>query len=169
MPFDLQIFLAAEFVRVDAHDHLDFEASREALQTLASACRKRGLDRALLDLRALPIPPKPLFTPRELVALIETFREAGFGPRQRLAILYRSDPHRGTRMFAFISRLRGWQVRAFSDFEEAVLWLSEQSREPRRLPEGQHLPIKFAGPGTAGKGPAPTAKSPPRRAMQRIT
>src|SRR4051812_7509419 len=150
MPFDLQIIRAAEFVCVDAHDHLDFDASKSALQTLASACRKRGLDRALLDLRGLPIPPKPLFTPRELVALIETFREAGFGARQRLAILYRSDPHRGTRMFAFISRLRGWQVRAFLDFEEALLWLSEQPKEQRRLPEGHHLPIKFAIPGQAG-------------------
>jgi hypothetical protein len=163
MPFDLQIIRAAEFVRVDAHNHLDFEASREALQTLASACRKRGLDRALLDLRALPIPPKPLFTPRELVALIETFREAGFGARQRLAILYRSDPHRGTRMFAFISRLRGWQVRAFPEFEEAVLWLSQQGQAQRRIPEGQHLPIKFALPAPAAKAP------PPRRAAHRLT
>jgi hypothetical protein len=55
------------------------------LALLARACRKRGLDRALLDLRALRIPARPRFTPAEPSALVETLREAGFGRHQRLA------------------------------------------------------------------------------------
>ena len=55
----------------------------------------------------------------------QTFRAAGFGKHQRLAVLYRTDPHGGARAFAFTSRIQGWQVRAFADFEAAVLWLSE--------------------------------------------
>lgn len=143
MPFELQVIRAAEFIRVGPHGHLDFEGSKETLATLARACQKRGLNQALLDLRALPIPPKPLFSPTELASLVETFREVGFGPRQRLAVLYRSDPHQGARMFAFISRLRGFQVRAFEDFEHAVLWLSEQEYQ-RPVREGHLLPIRFA-------------------------
>jgi hypothetical protein len=142
MPLELQIIRAREFVRLDAHDHLDFQASKEALQTLALACRKRGLDCALLDLRALQVPPKPLFTRAELASLVETFREEGFGRDQRLAVLYRNDPHGGARTFAFISRMRGWQVRAFAEFEEALFWLSSEKTRPTEREEPE-VPIQF--------------------------
>jgi hypothetical protein len=143
MPLELQIIRASEFVRLGARDHLDFKASKEALQQLAQACRKRGVDRALLDLREIPIPPKPLFTPQELAALVETFREAGFARHQRLAVLYRSDPHHGARTFAFISTLRGWQVRAFEGFEEALLWLSEEKGAAHEHGELE-IPVQLA-------------------------
>ena len=121
MPLELQVVRASEFVRLGAEGHLDFGASKEALQTLARACWKRGLKRALLDLRALPIPPKPVFTPSQLAALVEVFGGAGFTRKHRLAVLYRIDLHGGARMFAFISRRRGWQVQAFGDFEKGYL------------------------------------------------
>ena len=124
MPLELQIIRAQEFVRMGAQEILNFGASKAALAELACACRKRGVDRALLDLRELQIPEKPAFTPTELAALVGTFQEAGFGRHQKLAILYRNDPHYGARMFAFISTLRGWQVQAFDDFEAALKWLS---------------------------------------------
>ncbi len=140
MPLDIQIIRASEFVRVGPKELLDFKASKEALTQLACACRKRGIDRAILDLRELPIPPRPIFTPTELSLLVETFREAGFTRRQKLAILYRSDPHHGARMFAFISMLRGWQVRAFPEFEGALLWLSAE-RPQRRSPGEHEIPV----------------------------
>jgi hypothetical protein len=140
MPIELQIIRANEFLCVNPHGHLDFQASKDALAVLARACRKRGIDRAMLDLRALAIPAKPLFTSSELAALVATFREAGFARHQRLAILYRADPHGGARMFAFISIIRGWQVRAFGDFEEAFLWLSQEKRKSLERGE-QEVPI----------------------------
>src|ERR1051326_229484 len=108
MPLDLQIIRASEFIRLDPHEHLDLDASKELLHAIARACRKRGIDRAVLDLRSLPAPAQPLFTRDELSALVETFREAGFTHNQRLAVLYRHDPHQGVRKFAFISTLQGW-------------------------------------------------------------
>jgi hypothetical protein len=125
MPIELQVIHASEFVRLDPHEHLDFEASKKALEALAHACRKRGLDNALLDIRTLPVLPKPHFTPTELAALVCTFREAGFSREQRLAVLYRQDVYGGVRTFAFISRMRGLQVQAFTEFEAALQWLSE--------------------------------------------
>src|SRR6516164_9376609 len=97
MPLELQVIRASEFVRLDVRARLDFEASKKALQVLVLACRKRGLNRALLDLRSLPELSKPHFTLSELASLVTTFREAGFTREQRLAVLYRSDPHRGIR------------------------------------------------------------------------
>jgi hypothetical protein len=146
MPFELQVISATEFVRIGPQGRLDFKTSKETLARLAQSCRTRGLDRALLDLRSLPVPDKPLFTPAELAELVETFHEVGFGPRQRLAVLYRHDPHHGARTFAFISRMRGWRVRAFEDFESALLWLSAAGTEKRSRPEGPGIPIQFAGP-----------------------
>jgi hypothetical protein len=152
MPVELQIIRASEFIRLDPHELLDFEESKKALQLLAHACRKRELDRALLDLRTLPIPDKPRFTPTQLAALVQTFREAGFGRHQRLAVLYRSDPHGGARAFAFIGRIQGWQVRAFEVFEEALHWLSEEAecredetpvRITRRSSTAKKVPVEL--------------------------
>jgi hypothetical protein len=126
MPVELQVIRASEFIRFDARAHLDFKASQQALQTLARACRTRGLDRAMVDLRMLPVLAKPHFTPTELAALISSFCDAGFSGQQRLAVLYQNDVHGGIRSFAFIGRLRGLEVQAFTDFESALQWLSEQ-------------------------------------------
>jgi hypothetical protein len=134
MPLELQIIRAAEFVRLGAKDHFDLAASKAALAKLADACRKRGIDRALMDLRELHLGPKPVFSPSDLVELVNTFREIGFTRRQRLAILYSEDPHRRARLFAFISTVRGWSVRAFNDFEKTINWLSGgQENEKHRV------------------------------------
>jgi hypothetical protein len=143
MPTELQIIRASEFIRLDPQRHFDFQMSKEALRLLAVACRLRGIDRAMLDLRALPIPARRLFTTAELTALIGTFREAGFTPQHRLAVLYQRDPHGGARMFAFIGLMRGWQVRAFSEFEAALVWLSEAREKRRPTLPGRSIPIHF--------------------------
>ena len=150
MPTELQIISANEFVRLDPQRHLDFEASKEALRVLAVACRMRGTERAILDLRALPIPAKRLFTTAQLAELIGTFREAGFTAQHRLAVLYRRDPFGGARMFAFIGFMRGWQVRAFPEFEPAFTWLSEP-KEKRPTRRGQSIPIRFREQGQSVK------------------
>jgi len=158
MPLELQIIRASEFVRLGTKERLDFQGSKEALALLASACRKRGVDRALLDLRQLPLSDRPLFTPTELAALVDTFREAGFARRQKLAVLYQEDPHHGARFFAFIGMFKGWRVRAFPEFEPALLWLSEEELRPTRNrrsldeePEQRKIPIKFRNDGTSAK------------------
>ena len=157
MPLDLQIIRACEFIRLNSHDTLNFEASKQTLRNLAQACRKRGIDRALLDLRELAIPPKPIFKPSELAALVGTFREAGFTRNQRLAVLYRDDPHKGVRLFAFIGTLRGWKVRAFADFEKALFWLCEQQTPAREIGEEQ-IPIVGTEAPSNRRSIAPSAQ-----------
>jgi hypothetical protein len=142
MPIDLEVIHASEFIRMDPHEHLDLEESKKMLAALALACRKRGIGRALLDLRTVPIPARPQFTPTELAALVRTFREAGFTREQRLAVLYHTDIFGGIRNFAFFGRMRGLQVQAFTDFEEALLWLSDGQETCRERPErGIPVPI----------------------------
>jgi hypothetical protein len=148
MPVELHIIRASEFVRLDARELLDFQASKQALRTLAQACRTRGLDCALLDLRLIPIPVKPQFTATELAELVGVFREAGFTKDQRLAILYHHDVHGGIRNFAFIGRIRGLQVQAFSEYEAALNWLSAKPAPRRPAGEEVPVPIKKSPPAT---------------------
>ena len=151
MPLELQIIRAAEFVRLGAHGHFDLAASKAALAVLVGSCRKRGINQALMDLRALQPGPKPVFTRSDLIALVNTFREIGFTEQQRLAILYQSDPHRRARLFAFLSKLHGWTVQAFSDYEEALHWLSsgqEAIAQPARSAAGKPLRVRTASRGS---------------------
>jgi hypothetical protein len=146
MPLQLEIIRATEFIRVGAQGRFDLAASKAALATLASACQKRGLQHAVIDLRALQPGPKPVFSRMDLSELVNTFPEVGFTRRLRLAILYKSDPHRRARMFAFLSALHGWNVRAFGEFEEALLWLSrgqEAAAGPGRSPYAKAIPVRF--------------------------
>lgn len=146
MPQELQIIRASEFIRFGAHGHFDLPASKAALAELAGVCRKRGIAHAMMDLRALHPGPKPVFSPADLAELVGTFREVGFTRQERLAILYGSDPHHRARLFAFLSTMHGYAVRAFGNFEEALLWLSsdeETSPAPRRSPGEKPVPVRF--------------------------
>ncbi len=145
MPLELQIIRAHEFIRLGARGHFDLPASKAALAELAAACRKRGLNQALLDLRALQPRPTPVFSPTDLIELVNTFREVGFTHEQRLAILYQSDPHYRARLFAFLSIVRGWKVQAFADFEQALAWLSgdpEHSADTSRSGSEKKIPVR---------------------------
>jgi hypothetical protein len=165
MPQELQIIRASEFIRFGAHGHFDLPASKVALAELAGACRRRGIAHAMMDLRALHPGPKPVFSPADLAELVNTFRQIGFTRQERLAILYGSDPHRRARLFAFLSTMHGYAVRAFGDFERALLWLSggqEPSPQRGRSPGEKRVPVRFpkrkGGPG-AHQRPTKAARS----------
>jgi hypothetical protein len=165
MPLELQIIRASEFIRVGAHGHFDLVASKAALAEVAMACRKRGINQALLDLRALRPGPKPVFTPADLLELVSTFRDVGFTTQLRLAILYQTDPFHRARLFAFLSTLRGWTVQAFGDFEKAIAWLSRGEEPPARSarsPAEKQIPVRR----TKG-GPISSARPHPIRQVAR--
>jgi len=144
MSLQVEIIRASEFVRVGPAGHFDLPASKAALATVAAACRKRGIQHAVMDLRALQPGPKPVFSPADLLELVNTFPAIGFTRRLRLAILYRSDPHKRTRLFAFLGMLHGWNVRAFGDFEEAVQWLSKGDEDEAESPGAEEsVPVKI--------------------------
>ena len=116
VPLELEIIRACEFIRAGAQGYPNMEASpRQSPGTgrgLPPAWNRSSIARCP---RASPGATR-LFTPDELAALVNTFHEIGFTYEQRLAVLYSEDPYHGVRMFAFIGALRGWRVRAFSEF-----------------------------------------------------
>ena len=172
---ELQIIRAQEFIRLGARGHFDLKASKAVLAQLAGACCKRGINQALLDLRALHPGPEPVFSPNDLVALVNTFHEVGFTHQQRLAVLYGSDPHHRARLFAFIAKMRRWKVQAFDSFEEAVKWLSEVGEvaaEVEFTPKPKKVPVHQLKTLEASAKPilqpvivVKSSARPPRRAV----
>jgi hypothetical protein len=136
-----QVIRASDFVCFDAEKHLDFEESKRVLQELALACRKRGLDCAMVDLRDLPVPEKPRFNRAELAEMAGAIRAAGFTIRQRLAVLHSHDTHGTIRDFVTISRMQGLQVEAFSEFDKAIHWLGKSTERPSEHKHGTEVPI----------------------------
>jgi len=141
MPIELHVIRASDFICIGGDERLNFEESKQALRELALACRKRGLDRAMLDLRDLPVPAKPRFTITELAGLVGAFRDAGFSRQQRLAVLYRQDIYGSVRNFTFFSRMRGLQVQAFHEFDSAMYWLWQDTEKPAEEKHGAEVPI----------------------------
>jgi hypothetical protein len=159
MPIELQIIRAREFIRLGAHGGFDLAASRKVLGELAAACRKRGINQALLDLRALQPEPIPRFSAADLASLVNTFHEMGFTEEQRLAVLYTSDPHRRARLFAFISTLRGWNVAAFDSFEKALIWLAgDEFIDLESSAKEEKVPLKRAPEPNSGSAGPPKNK-----------
>lgn len=168
MPQELQIIRPAEFIRYGAEGHFDPAASKVALAKLIRACRKRGIDQALIDLRGLQPGPKPVFSVDDLVELVKTFREIGFTRQQRLAVLYQTDPHHRARLFAAIGEGRGWKVEAFNNYEDALLWLSSGPKPRARA--GKSAGAKKIPVRVLKSEPPPPARpvsppSPVRRQM----
>ena len=143
MPLELQIIRAREFVRLGAEGQFDFESTRAVLKTLADACRKRGIERALVDVRET----SSNLTPNDLAALVNAFSEVGFSKQLRLAVLHGGDQEYRAKLFAFISALRGWTVRAFENFEEALEWLSSDQESESDAAESA-VPIQIISPAT---------------------
>jgi hypothetical protein len=172
MPVDLQIIRAAEFLRLGAEGEFDLVASCAMLEELIRTCRQRGIHRALVDIRQA----RGKLGPTDLAAMVNTFREIGFTRNQWLAVLHSGDPFHRARMFAFISRMRGWKVQAFGDYGEAITWLSS-AEEPAARARARRLARRVPVAGLAReqaqedsieKAPVPVRRNTRRHHVLRV-
>lgn len=122
MPCDIEVIHAGDFMKAGAHGQYDLASSRKALANLAAAMLRRGFDRALLDLRSVH---SKALSATELYSLASTFKDAGFQQQHRLALLHRYDRVANADFFAMFVAEKGFNVRAFDNFEEAFNWLAE--------------------------------------------
>src|SRR4051794_17192417 len=119
MTCNIEIVKTSDFVKLDPEGHFDFEASRGVLASLAKACIDRGINCALLDVRDI----HGDLSTTELYTLARTFQDMGYRREHRLAVLHRLF---GTKaeIFATFAAERGWNVRAFDSYEEAMEWFT---------------------------------------------
>jgi hypothetical protein len=126
MPHDLHVIRAGDFIRLDGEGSPDLAASRRALAELARAMEARDLDRAILDIREV----QSRLSPTDIYELATTFAATGFRRAHRLAIVCRATRIDNADFFAMLTQNRGWDVRAFDEFEEAFEWLTTQDPIP---------------------------------------
>ena len=134
MSVQLEIIRAPEFIRFGPKGEFDLVGTCGAMHSLAEACKKRGLNRALVDNRNA----RAELSPNELAAIVNAFCDIGFTRDLRLAILHSAERYQRARLFAFISRIKGWNVRAFGDFEQAMCWLSADQIQPPHKTASSH-------------------------------
>lgn len=120
MPCSLHIVKTSDFVRLHADGRFDFESSKKVLASVARACLERGVDCALIDIRDAERSLKI----EELYRLAQAFQEVGFRQNQRLAVLHRYNAAERAEIFAMFAHARGWNVRAFDHYEEAIEWFT---------------------------------------------
>ncbi|MGH7179623.1 MAG: hypothetical protein ACREJC_19770 [Tepidisphaeraceae bacterium] len=121
MPCNLHIVKTNDFVRLDAQGKLNIEQSRKVLSGLAKTCVDRGIDCALLDIRDMRAGGMTL---ADLYSLASAFADMGFRETQRLAILHPYSGGERAEFFAMCAANRGWNVRAFDNFEDAIHWFT---------------------------------------------
>jgi hypothetical protein len=138
LPMELHVIRFREFVKLDGHGHLDMEASHAALSQLAQLCRKRCIECSLLDGRDM----QTGLTPGEIAALVRDLAEMGFTRNQRIALLHRGDQSQRAGLFALIGNLRGWKIRTFVSFEEAIDWLSTGPPARKANSTAEEIPLR---------------------------
>jgi hypothetical protein len=127
MPFQLSVIDAGEFIRCGTHGSIHLDESRRILLSLATAMVERGVDKAILDLRKNTIDP-PL-TYAQLYELAGAFHQAGFGPRQRLALIVPPDRYSKAEFFTICASEGNWNCLPFWTFEQALEWLAETTTD----------------------------------------
>jgi hypothetical protein len=120
MPYDIRIIRSEEFIRLDAQGIIDLPISQRLMSDAIWACVHSKIGRVLLDLRKATAH----LTAAQLAALAEACRTMSLPHEDRIAIL--TTPEDEFKRAAFLARCvrdQGWNLAAFSDFEQAFDWL----------------------------------------------
>jgi hypothetical protein len=122
MNYKLHVIRTADFVRLDARGNPDLLETRRALEGVAKACVDRGANAALLDVRDVYSTLKLV----DMYHLVTAFHAMGFRREHRLAILHRYSGSERAEFFALCAAERGWHVRSFDNYEEALEWFGTE-------------------------------------------
>lgn len=122
MPFDLRIIRIEEFFHTDARTTpIDLEAAYALLAQVVKESRERGIFRVLIDARGNPTG----LSIADMYDLVGDFRRYGLTRDHRVAVLrVRPEALERARYLETLADARGFSVRAFSDFEDALDFLN---------------------------------------------
>jgi len=121
MAYNLKVIPISEFLRSDVSGIVDLKASRELLKGLVEICAKENLDRILIDGRDA----RSYASTVDVWTLANDLGTLGLSREYRVAVLNRpKDDFDRMAFLELCATNRGYQVRAFRDFEEAFSWLT---------------------------------------------
>jgi hypothetical protein len=119
MTTDIRVVHAQDFVRVTSTGSLDFEASKNILSELAEATGSLADFQILIDARTA----QTRMSSGDLWLLALEFSKSRNSLSQKTAVLCRADRSGDGEFFARSSAHRGFKVRSFTSFEDAINWL----------------------------------------------
>jgi len=121
MAYNLKVIPISEFLRSDVTGVVDLKASRELLKGLVEICEKENLDRILIDGREASSSASTV----DVWTLANDLGTLGLSREYRVAVLNRpKDDFDRMAFLELCATNRGYQLRAFRDFEEAFTWLT---------------------------------------------
>ena len=120
MAVEVRIIPIKEFLRSDVSGSLDLERSLTILRKLVEECKNRNVDRILIDTREATSNASML----DVWTLAKKLTYSGL--RARVAVVNRpkDDFDRGA-FLELCAMNRGYELKAFREFETAFTWLNE--------------------------------------------
>lgn len=125
MSYDLRIIPISEFLRTDVSGEINLQATQAVLKELLVVCSRKNIHNILIDGREASSRASTV----DVWTLANDLGSLGMTTEHRIAILNRpkDDFDRGA-FLELCAMNRGYQLRAFRDFESAFTWLT--SEEP---------------------------------------
>ena len=121
MPVEVRIIPITEFLLTDASGTL-METSLILLRDLLQACKEHNVDRLLIDTREATSSASVL----DAWTLASKLIHSELSHKDRVAVLNRpEDDFAGAASLELCPTNRGYQLKAFHDFEAAFTWLNE--------------------------------------------
>jgi hypothetical protein len=121
MSYDMRVIPISEFLRTDVSGVIDLQASRAVLKELLGICLRENIHHILIDTREASSRSSTV----DVWTLANDLGSLGMSNQHRIAILNRpkDDFDRGA-FLELCATNRGYQLRAFRDFESAFTWLT---------------------------------------------
>jgi hypothetical protein len=118
----LSITDTGSFLLVEFFGKFSVEAGKQCVDRMAEACVKHGRPKVLLDCRRMT----------GVMSVLHRFQVAEYGATKasqlgRLALLNRKDVVLPDNFVENVAVNRGMNMKIFTDFDEAVLWLSQST------------------------------------------
>lgn len=121
MSYDMRVIPISEFLRTDVSGEIDLQATRALLKELLDICSRNQVYHILIDGREA----RSRSSTVDIWTLANDLSTLGMSLQHRIAILNRpkDDFDRGA-FLELCATNRGYQLRAFRDFENAFTWLT---------------------------------------------
>lgn len=123
MAYEVRVIPIREFLRTDVSGVVDLKASRELLRELVAVSSRNNVDRILIDGREASSNASTV----DVWTLANDLGSLGVSREHRVALLNRpKDEFDRGAFLELCATNRGYQLRAFRDFEEAFAWLTSE-------------------------------------------
>jgi hypothetical protein len=123
MAYDIRLIHLKDFLRTNVQGVIDLDSTKALFKEIATASAKHSNHHILMDVRDIPAGGQ--LSAADVWEIASSLEECGIGRHNRIAIL--NAPKDNFDRAAFLETCaanRGFNIRAFRDFEKALHWLA---------------------------------------------